>query len=286
MSDSVEVYKRIHGKLLEIFANTGGCMQIIYSIFSILSFIYNNYNFGATIMDNLFTYNLLNKKLVLKHSFEKSTKYEDYKNNISMNIPKFKNSDDQSQIKSRYDSRNYNYIKDILPSYKPNLLSDSRIQDINLMKKNLIKRNDFSQANLSLHDKDQHSSNKIINDNSAINLNKYASHFLLINKQGKKSEDIEENMVKEKNSKKDIFTKILIKREQSIINSFHYNFFQYFFYSYCNCFRNNKTFDLYQYGIEMIKDQLDIINEFNVNFLFNIYFKKIINIKSMKNNDG
>ena len=43
-----------------------------------------------------------------------------------------------------------------------------------------------------------------------------------------------------------------------------------------------KKFDLYEYGLEMIKNQLDIIKVFNFNFFFNILFNRIT---KDKNND-
>ena len=69
------------------------------------------------------------------------------------------------------------------------------------------------------------------------------------------------------------------------IDRFKFNIFEYFIYG--NCFRvyYKKQIGLYEYGLEVIKNQLDIINVFNANFFFNILFKRLRKIKSFDEDD-
>ena len=62
------------------------------------------------------------------------------------------------------------------------------------------------------------------------------------------------------------------------LNYFKLNICKYYFY---HCFKKteNKKFELYENGIGMITNILDIINVFNTNYFFDDYFKKMNNTK-------
>ena len=274
LSDTIEVYNRIYGKMAEVFATTGGYLQFINSLFCMLSFIFNNYNMKSTLIDNLFNYNLIKNKLVLKHDIEKSNKNEEYKSNILIPNSYFKQKNQNSSksykkinsvqiIKKDKTKNNVNCIDNLKPitEIKFNLYSNQKSEKFNI---NDINFNKMICTDKIIGNSSLYGLNKINNDN-ILNLNKNVNNFEQI-----------KNVVTKKKNIRDINNNII---------SFKFNIFEYYFYR--NCFRtNNKSkFCLYEYGLEVIKNQLDIINVFNANFFFNVLFKRLTKVRNDDKND-
>lgn len=53
LSDSIHIQKRIYQNIFNVFAITGGYIQIIYNLFSLACLIYNKYKFEITIINDL-----------------------------------------------------------------------------------------------------------------------------------------------------------------------------------------------------------------------------------------
>ena len=276
LSDTIEVHSRIYGKMSEILAKIGGYMQFINTLFSILSFIFNSYNINTTLIDNLFDFNLEKNKLILKHDIEKSNKYEEYKTNIL--IP-------------------CTYFKDINPNIfrlnkKINLYQSGKKDKINCNVKcidNPWKSRTEIKFNISSNSKPEKLDIYLNNINNKMSYsNEFGNSSLFALRKVNKSENILSlnkniNIIEQRGSV--IRKKKTINETNNQIDNLKFNIFEYYFYR--NCFRiyYKKQFDLYEYGLEIIKNQLDIVNVFNANFFFNVLFKRLTKIKNNYEDD-
>ena len=261
LSDTIEVQNRVYGKISEVLATTGGYMQMINLIFSMIAYIYNKYNMKSTLIENLFCYNLQRSKLILKYDFEKSNKYKNYKNDFSIFVSHFKNN--KTAVVSNNKILNF---KSPLNFQKQSIIGDEQNKNTNKQ---------YKLGNLKSISKQERSFNKILNEsNSAsIDMNKIknVNSVILLNKRNrliKINDNVNNNFGKD------------CTNSHSKLDDFKLNFFKYYFY---HCFKNteNKEFELYQYGIGMVVNQLDIINVFNTNFFCDNYLKKMNNTKSL-----
>ena len=277
LSDTIEVNNRIYGKMSEVFTTTGGYMQFLNLFFSLLSFIFNNYNMKSTLIDNLFNYNSHKNKLILKHNIEKLNKYEEYKNNIliptayfkkkSQNNLKLNKKINPTQTEKRKEINNdvNNIKRNDKPrdskteiKFNPSSIPKSEHFDINAINFNNVNKMVFTE--------------KIIGNSSiyALNKNNNLENILCLNK-NINNIDLRRNVFK-KNQK--------IHAININVNSFKFNILEYYFYKSCKRVYYKKQFVLYEYGLEVIKNQLDIINIFNAIFCFNNLLKRVRNIDS------
>jgi len=66
LDDTIYIQKRTYLKLTEILSKIGGYMQLIYTIFSILSLLINKFDSELKIINSIFNFNLKEKKMGLK----------------------------------------------------------------------------------------------------------------------------------------------------------------------------------------------------------------------------
>ena len=62
LSDNIHVQRRSYKKMSNVFSTTGGYMQVLYSIFMLLSLIPNKFNLEKIIVNNLLNINFTNNK--------------------------------------------------------------------------------------------------------------------------------------------------------------------------------------------------------------------------------
>lgn len=66
LDDTIFIQKRTYVKLTEILSKIGGYMQLIYTIFSILSLLINKFDSELKIINSIFNFNVKEKKMGLK----------------------------------------------------------------------------------------------------------------------------------------------------------------------------------------------------------------------------
>ena len=253
LSDTIEVQNRIYGKISDVLSTTGGYMQLINLVFSVISYIYNKYHMKYTLIENLFCYNLEKNKLILKYDFEKSNKYKNYKNDFSIYVSNFKNNITAATNKILNFKSSFNL-------QKQSIIDDERNKKIDKF---------FKLGNSKSISRPEHSFNKILNESNSVSVDmnkmKNVNSVILLNKRNRlmKINDYVNN------SLDNGYTKSISK-----LDYFKLNFFKYCFYHF---YKNTekKEFELYQYGIGMVVNQLDIINVFNNNFFCDNYLKKM-----------
>ena len=66
LDDTILIQKRTYGKISDIFSSVGGYMQIMHTIFSLLSLIINKFESELKIINSIFNFNFKEKKMALK----------------------------------------------------------------------------------------------------------------------------------------------------------------------------------------------------------------------------
>ena len=61
--------------MAEVFASTGGYMQLIYSIFAIISILTKTMNIEKKLINSLFYFNIKQKKVILSIEYKKKLNY-------------------------------------------------------------------------------------------------------------------------------------------------------------------------------------------------------------------
>lgn len=66
LDDAIIIQKRTYTKLTEILSKVGGCMELLYTIFSLLSLFVNKFNSQLKIINSIFSFNIKENKMCLK----------------------------------------------------------------------------------------------------------------------------------------------------------------------------------------------------------------------------
>jgi hypothetical protein len=233
-----------------VFATTGGYMQMINTIFLLLSLIPNKYLYDNLIIGNLFDFDITKNKIINKL----------FKKNIRFNSQRLRHELESPRSQKSFGS----------PRRANNILQESRIIYLKSMN-NENKEGSINNDYKSEKNKRNINKNYLRSDNS-LNLSAYEK----INNQSKieiqpfknNSNIMNNNKIySEKNkSKKIVFE--LKRRENSRMENRSYNFINFKLnlidYLFMGRFKEkNKTYNLFRKGIVIYKEKLDVINLFN-----------------------
>ena len=75
LEDNIFFQKRTYKKMAEVFATTGGYMQLIYSVFAIISLLTKKMNIEKKLLNSLFYFNIKQKKVILSIEYKKKLNY-------------------------------------------------------------------------------------------------------------------------------------------------------------------------------------------------------------------
>ena len=85
--DFVRTQRRTYSKLIDILGDVGGVMEIAFSLFQIISSIITNILYEISLVNNLFEFDIINKKVKIKNDKCKIETKKDIINNLNVNIP-------------------------------------------------------------------------------------------------------------------------------------------------------------------------------------------------------
>ena len=247
LSDNIHVQRRSHKKMSTVFSTTGGYMQVLYTIFVLLSFIPNKFVFEKIIVNSLLNLQFSNNKINNQH------------NNFN-----FKNIITDNSKNINYNSRNINYIS-----------NESKNRSIGL--KCEIKRNNefhYTQKNLLINIKKNGKILSSIKDENSIDKIRNVS-FLERNDNFSKLEmvprNIEFNIIDKVSISKNNSNKFLFNypKENSFfsrakgkgIKEIHFNIFEYYCFGKC-LKKSKKKINLFHKGCLLYRDEMDIIHIF------------------------
>ena len=254
LGDDIKIHKRSYNKISEVFANTGGYMQLISTIFTIVTFLTNKLETQIKFSNSLFNLYPNKRKICVKSEFsnlidsinnDNNIKYNSH-NNISKNQESNKN--------------NYHNFKKEVDKFESTNINDPKILKIN----NNPEKNNINKSNLKI--------NSIIEENknnkSKISLlqNKIDNYSPNMNNQLhilKKIENKQDNYMFDQNIQ---ITDNFISKNININMSIYCLFL--------NCKKNKINVKLFNKGISFYRKKLDIIHLFNIILLTEIIASK------------
>ena len=268
LEEYVHVQHREYTKISEIFSTIGGFMQLISNIFILLTLLTKNINVEKKLINNLFNFNIKQKKIILSFQYTKQLNYFMHceKGDLKSFLP-------------------FSPIKCLNP-YK------SKIQQFNIYKKNeniinLKKNNSFSpliKKKASQVELQKNNNSKIklrnnlkdvekINIRSSIQnqLNK-SRQFMLIKEDNLNELQINriyckmhkkngQNINRESSDKK--------SDENDLLSNVKINIFDYFC-RFGKMMNKKGDIELFISGVNFYRNQMSIINFFNIIFLTEI----------------
>ena len=250
LEDTLYVQKRSYTKISEILSKIGGYMQLMNTIFLLVTTFINKINSEIKIINSIFNFNLKDNKMILK-------------------FQSIKDSNKNIIIKSN---------KNLIFSSKKESNNITPLESINKSKNNLIvKENDFhniSSLNISDNKKMNESKNNIIKNDKNKNINIAFSENLKNDSIGNKNGNIQikenNNIFKRENHHNIIF----FDKEYSknFIDHINLNIFDFF------CSRKNskkyKQIKLYKKGNAFYRKKMDIVHVFTILSLIEDIIKK------------
>ena len=260
MSDDIRIQKRTYRKMSEVFAITGGYMQLISTIFSIITFLSNKIDHEVKLVNSIFNFYPNQKKITLKHKLQKFQISNDLHNNKDCSFSKAKNENIS--------------------------MSNKRSSILNLNKSNVFKiySNDISSPSIGLVRKRENMHNGKLSENNS----KEKENSNYMNAKEKASSNNESNKSKiafltfgmnsnSPHKKRNIFNKsLVIKKKESIAEnknkkmkdwkkSLKFTPIDYYCFSK---FKNKEEIQLFNLAIAFYKQKLDVIYLFHIILLF------------------
>ena len=232
LDDTIAVQKRSYTKISEVFSRIGGYMQLINTVFLLLTSIINRLNCELKIINSIFNFNLKENKVILKFQTLKEKKKK-INNNKYLSFAK--KSKDNFKKKEIDNKSNNNLI------FKENEFGNIT-SGLNICE---IKKYESQNYNIKLN------KNIIQIENSKVNSikSKYQSN--------QKMKENSINLNKEILNKKDY--ELFHKNLEDYNDHIDLNLFDYF----CSS-RNSKKYKLFSLGNSFFRKRMDIVHVFTI----------------------
>ena len=241
LDDNIDIQKRTYTKISEVFSNIGGYMQLIYTIFSIISIIANNLGPEIKILNGIFNFNVQNNKIMMK-------------------------------IKSLKDFNIINSKTTLRFNSKP---SKSLRKDIKLFKN--MSRKSFGLSNNRLNKNDSLFpitvvNNKLDNSSQIIDIKKGKRNYTGVLKLSLSIDKRNRGKMSKRSSAQYRISLIDKDEDKEYTSPIKFNLFDYY------CMRKlsskKKEIDLFNIGSALYRKRMDIINVFTLLILTE---KKLLN---------
>lgn len=234
LDDSINIQKRTYTKLPEIFSRIGGYMQLISTVFSIISLFINKIGPEIKILNGIFNFNLEKNKMMMK-----IRSLKDF--NINILTRKSKN--------------NISFPQRMIQNLKCNNIHNSNRNN----NKEII-NNDSILPITVVNNKQSDLSHSHIFENKLNNTKQYEDLKLSVikhNVKKKKESRLSGSFRKSLNDKEDKFIE-----NQKIKYTLHFNIFDYYCLRKLNS--KKKLIELFQKGSSLYRRRMDIINVFTL----------------------
>jgi len=286
LEEYIHVHKREYTKISEAFSITGGYMQLISTIFVLIRLFSKNIYVDKKVINKLFNFNLKKRKLILDIKYDKKLNY----------LIHFDSGDINSFIPFEAKKTINSNRKESNPHNK-NINENEKINDISVLKYNnsFVKKmkNNLFELNKSdkCNNRINHNSEKKLDLNKVTEFNKTNGNVQIMGEQSFinrskigmlfKDEEINNiNIIKIPDKKKVkkvknnmTHTTKGIAFNEDKVSPIDFNILQLL----C-CFGKykipNTNLELYNFGVNFYKNQLNIINIFNLLFLMEVMLNK------------
>ena len=275
LEDNIHFQKRTYTKMSFVFSTTGGYMQLIYTILTLISLLTKKFNLEKKLINSLFNFNIKERKILLSieyenklgynFSFEKEKEKGKEKNNNNFIPFKAKKSIALSKFR---DKRNSIFLFNRRFNSKNPFIKKNDVEQISIIKKELKSQNNFSEEgfvqvfNKIPKEKDINPNNL---DQSINNLKPNIINHSDLNK-------IQINRIGQRRELKHAFSSTHIinfkANNKGNISLIKFNICDYF------CFKKitkkETEIQLFNFGLNFYKRQMDIINFINIILLTQI----------------
>ena len=136
LEDNIYFQKRTYKKMSEVFSVTGGYMQLIFSVFGIISLLTKKMNIEKKLLNSLFYFNIKQKKVILSIEYKKKLNFAtsgSIKENANDNENKNTNTKEILDINDK--NKNINYVP-YLAKKSPMFRKYSKVMKFNRSNRN------------------------------------------------------------------------------------------------------------------------------------------------------
>ena len=248
LDDVIKIQKRTYIKLKEVFSSTGGYMQLMSTIFSLISFVANKLIPNLKILNGIFKFNLKQQKMMIK--------INSIKDFNSINFPR------KSKIYTYFPNKNIFLNKKKSHMNMSNISKDSLIGIHNNNDNNSSLDIVFNNKDISFNQKGGSSkhNNIMTEENYKISAFNEAKMKFNKDKSYKNGENMQMKLSRNISKSYASFEKGKIKIKSDYNDKINFNLLQYFCLAkYCE---KEKEIELYNSGISLFRKRMDIVNVF------------------------
>ena len=276
LGDDIRIQKRSFMKMTEVFAITGGYMQLISTIFKIISLLFNKISYEIKLVNSLFNIYPNEKKITLKHKLQK--KINDILENKNNTV--------------LYRTKKVNFSP--LDNGKIYGIDKNKVNRLNVedyfLKSINIDNNDHSADNNNnqnvkstkgLPEENQNQCDDKRRESSLISDNKTKSKIQLLNFGSNLNSLNLNNQIKKISLKKSIKQSNISFEEKEDIKGININMSMFYYYCISKCKKNNSSevIGLFNLAISFFKKKMDIIHLFYILILI----ERLLKHKSSNN---
>ena len=274
LGNDIRIQKRSFMKMTEVFAITGGYMQLISTIFKIVSLLCNKLGYEIKLVNSLFNIYPKKNKITLKTILQnKINDYSENKQTFSLYRTKKASILPYNNINNIEINR---IDKDCINKLN---LNDYLIQSINLDNGGNDRGNNqnikISKSSRTQSDENKNKTDDQIKESSIVSDNKNKSKINLLNLGINFSSINISKLIRKKNNANANIKKGYIFEENMDIKdtNIKMNIFYYYFFSKCK--NNKKVINLFNLAISFYKKKMDIIHLFYIILLIEKISKNI-----------
>ena len=277
LSDNIHVQRRIYKKFASALSTTGGYMQLIYTIFMLLSLIPNQFKLETIIVNGLLNLSAINKEANASIKYHLNSRNSQISNMIIDN--------GKSKINRRFQNSNFNSnISNLEISKFSNNNIEQKDEPITILKLKKNNQINLIKDNPSLNKENEKEKENSLIDQSINNISKIEMYpkstgINLINPDKYSfNKSSNKKLFAHNNSNKNNNNFTIYRTKTQDIKEINFNIFQY--YCFRKCYdKKKKKIDTFNKCILLYKEQMDIINIFQ-DFLknrTNLYEKHSLN---------
>ena len=283
LQDNIYFQKRTYIKMSQVLSTTGGYMQVISTIFSVISILTKKISLEKKLLNSLFNFNIRQKKIILCIEYEKKLDYNSPKNkrknsafipyeakktiindlkNRRKNVFIYnKKAPDNQKIKKRKISHAHPSIKNLQMQIQNPPSQDGILGLIKKISKSKFYNQHNNNTNSNNHEQSMNHSNlDMLNKEDNLNDNQLKTIFEQKNERHIPSKFSDMSLIND--------FRLVDKGNRGNISTINFNLCDY----YClrKITKKKTEIELFRFGINFYKSQMDIINFFNIMFLTQI----------------
>ena len=261
LSDNIHVQRRVYKKFSNVLSTTGGYMQLIYTVFMLLSLIPNQFKLETIIINGLLNININNNES------NSNNKYYFNKENRHSKVINFTSFDKNNKSNKRLNNGNINSninmnIEEEKYSYNYN---ESNNDNTKILKIRKNVKNNINRDNSSLNKENDKENNNSLIDQSINNISKIEmypkSTGFNINNQDNFSYNKKNNNYLFFDNSNRGNSIIINKTKSKEIKEINFHIIEYYCLGKCHKKKRKRIYTFNKF-ISLYKEQMDIINIF------------------------